>query len=54
VEFSADFSALPCPYKIYLDRYDVPNRVRSGLFFILKRSSYLNFNKKFVLSVFKI
>jgi hypothetical protein len=30
---------------IYLDRYDVPNRAVSGLFFILKRSSYLNFKK---------
>jgi hypothetical protein len=39
---------------IYLDRSDVPNREGSGLFLILKRSSYLNFKKKFVLSVYKI
>jgi hypothetical protein len=29
----------------YLDRYEVPNRAGSSLFFILKRSSYLNFLK---------
>jgi hypothetical protein len=33
------------PFFIYLDRYEVPNSARSGLFFILKRSSYLNFLK---------
>jgi hypothetical protein len=30
---------------IYLDRNDVPNRAGSGLFYILYRSSYLNFKK---------
>jgi hypothetical protein len=37
---SRDFGVL---FLIYLDRYDVPNRAGSGLFLILKRSSYLNF-----------
>jgi hypothetical protein len=37
---SRDFVVL---FLIYLDRYEVPNRDGSGLFFILKRSSYLNF-----------
>jgi hypothetical protein len=37
---SRDFSVL---FLIYLDRYEVPNRAGSGLLFILKRSSYLNF-----------
>jgi hypothetical protein len=37
---SRDFGLL---FLIYLDRYKVPNRAGSGLFFILKRSSYLNF-----------
>jgi hypothetical protein len=32
-------------FLIYLDRYEAPNRAGSGLFFILKRSSYLNFFK---------
>jgi hypothetical protein len=41
-------------FLIYLDRYEVPNRVGSCLFFILKRSSYLNLKKKLVLSVYKI
>jgi hypothetical protein len=37
---SRDFCVL---FLIYLDRYEVPYRAGSGLFFILKRSSYLNF-----------
>jgi hypothetical protein len=37
---SWDFGVL---FLIYLDRYKVPNRAWSGLFFILKMSSYLNF-----------
>jgi hypothetical protein len=39
---SRDFGVL---FLIYLDRYEVPNRAGSGLFFILRRSSYLNFLK---------
>jgi hypothetical protein len=39
---SRDFCVL---FLIYLDRYEVPYRSGSGLFFILKRSSYLNFKK---------
>jgi hypothetical protein len=39
---SRDFGVL---FFIYLDRYEVPNRAGSGLFFILKRSSYSNFLK---------
>jgi hypothetical protein len=34
-----------CPFFIYLDKYEVPNRAGSGLFFILKWASYLNFYK---------
>jgi hypothetical protein len=30
-------------FLIYYDRYEVPKRAGSGLFFIFKRSSYLNF-----------
>jgi hypothetical protein len=30
---------------IYLDRYEVPHRAGSGLYFILKRPPYLNFRK---------
>jgi hypothetical protein len=37
---SRDFGVL---FLIYLDRNEIPNRAGSGLFFILKRSSYLNF-----------
>jgi hypothetical protein len=39
---SRDFGVL---FLIYLDRYEVPNRAGSGLFFILKRSSCSNFKK---------
>jgi hypothetical protein len=39
---SRDFVIL---FLISLDRYEVPNRAGSGLFLILKRSSYLNFKK---------
>jgi hypothetical protein len=48
---SRDFGVL---FLIYLDIYDVPNSAGAGLFFILKRSSYLNFFLKFALSVYKI
>jgi hypothetical protein len=39
---SRDFGVL---FLIYLNRYEVPDRSGSGLFFILMRSSYLNFKK---------
>jgi hypothetical protein len=39
------------PFLIYLDRYEVQNRAGSGLFFILKRSSYLNFKKVGIVSI---
>jgi hypothetical protein len=48
---SRDFGLL---FLIYLDRYEVPNRAGSGLFFILRKASYSNFKKKLVLSVYKI
>jgi hypothetical protein len=44
---SRDFGVL---FLIYLDRYEVPNRAGSGLFFLLKRFSVFKFLKKFVLS----
>jgi hypothetical protein len=37
---SRDFGVL---FLIYLDRYEVTSRAGSGLFFLLKRSSYSNF-----------
>jgi hypothetical protein len=37
-----------CPFLIYLDRYEVPDSAGSGLFFILKRSSYLNSSSGFL------
>jgi hypothetical protein len=45
---SRDFGVL---FLIYLDRYEVPNRAGSGLFFILKRSSYSNFKKVGIVSI---
>jgi hypothetical protein len=46
---SRDFGVL---FLIYLDRYEVPKRAGSDLFFILKRSSYLNFfNKVCIVSI---
>jgi hypothetical protein len=36
---------------IYLNRYEVPNSAGSGLFFNLKRASYLNFKKVGIVSI---